>query len=435
MENLHPAEEIVRNILDNIEQHHKFIDFVNTNSNKSKQGIWIKQYHKGEEIKPITQNTIRIVELQNEYVPNKQQFHHILVHKQFVPNLCGYHATYNLIQCVQSIKYKISPQFYDIAAFWSYVRRTQDFLKLYRDSRGLDGSVWPWRNDDIDKGDFERTYLKCCLESKPLFKQTFQNEVFEGIKYFITNDTIFYQYGNIVNGYNERQALQKKFNLFQEFRPSQSEEMIQTYMLGVTNHWISFVAVKSIRGTQFIVMDSRNRDFFLWNQQQIRDFLQQDQLDRPKRGQKPLSQFYLDLYEQGMKDLQQLISLLISWLTGQSKLEAYVSNQKIIVFLNPLIELLEISQQQYINLKFTNERADELYQVLALWSDQYRITVREYIGNATQITQLNKILFLKALELTKSALDYQTKRGLWNQQKQSSLHRMLDYLQLVYKSL
>lgn len=36
-------------------------------------------------------------------------------------------------------------------------------------------------------------------------------------------------------------------------------------MLGVTNHWISFVAIKNIKGTQFIVMDSRNRDFFLWN--------------------------------------------------------------------------------------------------------------------------------------------------------------------------
>lgn len=44
-------------------------------------------------------------------------------------------------------------------------------------------------------------------------------------------------------------------------------------MLGVTNHWISFVAHKSCEGVKYIVMDSRNRDFFLWNEDQIRKFL------------------------------------------------------------------------------------------------------------------------------------------------------------------
>lgn len=41
-------------------------------------------------------------------------------------------------------------------------------------------------------------------------------------------------------------------------------------MLGVTNHWISFLALKNKNGTTFIVMDSRNRDFFLWNENEIK---------------------------------------------------------------------------------------------------------------------------------------------------------------------
>ncbi|CAD8137740.1 unnamed protein product [Paramecium pentaurelia] len=435
MENLHPAQEIIFNIVSEIQKHHDFINYMNSNSQKIKQGLWIQQYFKNEPNIPIIQNIIRVVELQNEYIPIKQHFHHILVHKQNVPNLCGYHATYNLIQCVQSIKYKIPPLFYNIAAFWTYVKRTQDFLRQYRNKYQLDSTIWPWRDSDIEKGDFERTYLKSCLHAKPLFKTTFQNEIIQDIKYLVTNDTIFFQYGNVINGYNERVALQKKFDQFKEFKPQNNEELIQTYMLGVTNHWICFVAYKCIQGTQFIVMDSRNRDFFLWNQQQIRDFLQQDQLERPKRGQNPLNQFYLDLYEQGMKDLQQIITLLISWITGQTKLESYVSNQKIRVFLNPLIELLEISQNEYLNLKFNNQNEANLYQIMALWADQYIITVSEFIGNATNITQINKALFLKSIELAQSALEYQTKNGLWNQQKQSPLHSILKCLKIINQSI
>ncbi|CAD8045951.1 unnamed protein product [Paramecium sonneborni] len=435
MENLHPAKEIILKIVSEIQRHHDFIDYMNSNTQKDKKNQLLKQYYKNEPNNSITQNIIRVVELQNEYIAMKQHFYHILVHKQNVPNLCGYHATYNLIQCVQSIKYKIPPQFYDIAAFWTYVKRTQEFLKQYRSKYQMDSTTWPWRDSDIENGDFERTYLKSCLHAKPLFKTTFQNEIIQDIKYTVTNDTIFFQYGNIVNGYNERLVLQKKFDQFKDFQSSKNEELIQTYMLGVTNHWICFVAHKNIQGTQFIVMDSRNRDFFLWNEQQIRDFLQQDQLARPQRGQQPLNQFYLDLYEQGMKDLQQIITLLISWITGQTKLESYVSNQKIRVFLNPLIELLEISQNEYLNLKFCIENAANLYQILALWADQYRITVSEFIGNATDISQINKTLFLKALELAQNALEFQTKNGLWNQQKQSPLHNIIKCLKIINQSI
>lgn len=41
-------------------------------------------------------------------------------------------------------------------------------------------------------------------------------------------------------------------------------------MLGVTNHWISFVAHKNRQGTHYVVMDSRNRDFFLWTERDIK---------------------------------------------------------------------------------------------------------------------------------------------------------------------
>ena len=71
MEIENPIRDIVDTIVDNILNHYSFIDFINQNSQKTKQGQWIKQYHKGEHIKPITDKLIRIVELQNELVPIK----------------------------------------------------------------------------------------------------------------------------------------------------------------------------------------------------------------------------------------------------------------------------------------------------------------------------------------------------------------------------
>lgn len=50
-------------------------------------------------------------------------------------------------------------------------------------------------------------------------------------------------------------------------------------------------------------------------------------------GRQQWNKFYLDLYLQGMKDIQKLNCLMVSWLTGQSTIEGYVSNQKLLVFL------------------------------------------------------------------------------------------------------
>lgn len=66
----------------------------------------------------------------------------------------------------------------------------------------------------------------------------------------------------------------RKFNNFVTFKPTANDCLIQTYMLGATNHWIGFLAVKTLDGAQFIVMDSRARDYFEWNEQQMKEFLE-----------------------------------------------------------------------------------------------------------------------------------------------------------------
>ena len=38
-------------------------------------------------------------------------------------------------------------------------------------------------------------------------------------------------------------------------------------MLGITNHWISFLAHKNLNGNiEFLLFDSRNTDYLNWNE-------------------------------------------------------------------------------------------------------------------------------------------------------------------------
>lgn len=44
-------------------------------------------------------------------------------------------------------------------------------------------------------------------------------------------------------------------------------------MLGITFHWVSFVAVKTKTQTKFYFMDSKNIDYCEWGVNQIQEYL------------------------------------------------------------------------------------------------------------------------------------------------------------------
>ena len=45
-------------------------------------------------------------------------------------------------------------------------------------------------------------------------------------------------------------------------------------MLGITNHWGAFIALKTeAAGTEFIYLDSRNRDYLNWDEKAIKEWV------------------------------------------------------------------------------------------------------------------------------------------------------------------
>lgn len=124
-----------------------------------------------------------------------------------MPNLCGYHASYNLLENVLCAKYGIQNQIHNSAAFWSYVSRTQAFLATYALRTRKDRKAWPWTDKDIKDGDFERTYWNVCVSDNDFVKNSLASEAIDGIKYNILMATVYYQYDNLVFNMNERQQL------------------------------------------------------------------------------------------------------------------------------------------------------------------------------------------------------------------------------------
>ena len=132
--------------------------------------------------------------------------------------------------------------------------------------------------------------------------------------------------------------------------------MVLALMLGVTNHWVSFLAHKHAAGVDFFLLDSRNRDYLRWDEGQMAGFLAEEDRRRVERGEKAFTQFQKDVHLTCMKDIQKIVSLLCSWITGQSTVQEYVVNSRLLVFLRPLMSHLGTpTHEQFLQLALTKE--------------------------------------------------------------------------------
>jgi hypothetical protein len=68
-------------------------------------------------------------------------------------------------------------------------------------------------------------------------------------------------------------------------------------MLGITNHWVSMLAVKSDHGLKFYLFDSRNRDFLNWSEEDIVRFLAEENERRISMGLSRWENYMIDIYQ------------------------------------------------------------------------------------------------------------------------------------------
>jgi hypothetical protein len=133
---------------------------------------------------------------------------------------------------------------------------------------------WPWREQDILHGDFERTYNRLCLEHAPDFAIFRDHEHFQFLSF-----TWEFQYQNLLLSEEKKRELNR---LIAHFRAYQEEQpLVVGFMLAITNHWMLLVAVKVGKNAQYWFFDSSNRDFLGLNHKQIDELV--ERLDRERR--------------------------------------------------------------------------------------------------------------------------------------------------------
>ncbi|KAM3146618.1 hypothetical protein pb186bvf_001148 [Paramecium bursaria] len=327
-----------------------------------------------------TEPVIRQVEIGN------QTMTHLHVYTQYVGNTCGYHSTYNIISFMQLIQNK-GLDIYSPFKFWQYCFQFKVLLRSYRELNNLQ-LIEPWRDKDINDGDFERTYLDVWLQSDYLPKQI----NIQGKDYQVIFETIYYQYGNMLSDQDELLQLEENINKFRQ------ENSILNIIIGATNHWVVLIAINDLQRLKFYFLDSRNDDYLLFDEQQVDKYVNQvDQYDQITFGSKPMQQYQKDIFYQSVFDIQNVSKLITRFISGEENIHNYITFQALKGFLNPLFEALLITQEQFLQLNIHDITLSK--ESILKWCEQYKHTMYHYMKHPKIITNyqnqiLNKLLFV-----------------------------------------
>ena len=246
---------------------------------------------------------------------------HLKVIKQHVPNLCGYHSLYNVLETVRYLKLKNPDRHWKIAesaGFWKFHFRTTNFIVEEALRRGNE-HYWTVRNARY--GDLERCFLKYLLQGNEHIMQHFErNDEFISVLH-----TFGYQFNAMMLERGEVLKLQQSIDLFRTTRT----ECVLGFMMGVTNHWVSLVAHHIGGYREFVFLDSRNRPYLQYTEEEIVELYQEIGRERASLGKKPFTNWELTVAHQGVKDIQQSVSILMSCLLGHTTLPQVVVSTKV----------------------------------------------------------------------------------------------------------
>ncbi len=113
---------------------------------------------------PLAHGTRPLKELiPHHFYPNFNVFQG-QCYKQYSSNLCGYHATFNALCCLHMyLNLKSEYVINSASSFWKFKKKVEKFLLEIKQANKLEDK-WPWKEQNILWGDFERTYNKICIE-------------------------------------------------------------------------------------------------------------------------------------------------------------------------------------------------------------------------------------------------------------------------------
>lgn len=246
---------------------------------------------------------------------------HLKVIKQHVPNLCGYHSLYNVLETVRYLKLKNPERRWkiaDSASFWKFHFRTTNFIVEEALRRGNE-HYWTVRNARY--GDLERCFLKYLLQGNDHIMQHF-----ERTNEFVSQlHTFAYQFNALMLERGEVLKQQESIDFFRTTRT----ECVLGFMMGVTNHWVSLVAHHIGGYREYFFLDSRNRPYLHFTEEQIVQLYEEIGQERVHLGKKPFTNWELTVAHQGVKDIQQSVRILMSCLVGQTTLPQVVVSCKV----------------------------------------------------------------------------------------------------------
>jgi hypothetical protein len=257
------------------------------------------------------------------YTPSKYPvlLNHYAIHKQFVPNICGYHALYSIIETIKYLKYKSFDRGWHIAHpayFWKFKNRISHYL--YDEGKKFDSDYWSEHN--TLQGDLERTFLRHLLDNNAKIMKLFQDtdEFSVDLKIFS------FQFKHVQMSSNEIVSLQESID---KFISAENKEVVLCIMLGVTNHWTTLLAHKYNSFTEYFFMDSRNVPYLNYTEDQIAQHVEESNQKRREDGRKILTPFQIMINKQSVADLQRTLEILMNCLLGNTTLPSVVIEDKI----------------------------------------------------------------------------------------------------------
>lgn len=141
-------------------------------------------------------------------------------------------------------------------SFWQFHKNLTQFLFDFtrKHKRRFKPEHYPWRENDVLRGDYERLYHDLFSEYHPMYKKMLNSET--GI--LVENAKLQFQFGRLVDNHEALTTLQRKISSF--LNNKSTDKKIFFMLVAVTNHWVGFSAVVIGSETRFYYFDSRNID-------------------------------------------------------------------------------------------------------------------------------------------------------------------------------